>query len=968
MRRLKRPAVLTLVAAGCALLVGFLYVSPVLKEAVRLGLGYPLRLNHLEGTSLTTLGKWWVLPPHRYLSDGSSGEFPVYSYYLSDALLNLIAALGGWSAMAVQAVVYGPLLGAAFLLLNYLSVAAVTRDRWVALGAALLISLGGSSIVMDRADPVSGFPLNFILHVPFHTISLGTAQSLGWVLFLPCLSLTHLARRSSTAWRPIANGVALGVLLQVHTLTFVNVAVVQVVYVILSNAVGRPRDRQYRIWLLALGVVAAGFVLLVTTRPLVPLSHFAALAVLALAATFAFDPHKRYYLWTYGAAALVASPYVVLLARHARVLAALQDAEVQRAAVGLAGLGLFFAGYLMAAGLAYVRYRERPVLVWASAILLATLFLAFNHLWHWGNHPYRFAINLIFPLGVLAALGVRHAPWRLSAVPGLWLGALCLLNVGRFSAGERTWVQFSVDEPDRAAFLKTVRQTTAPAERTGTRILVPPEVGYPRGVFQAALLLDFSRIPSFVPDYRRVLWRERYYNRMGLFCFLFPGYPNEDTQFARRACEEPLDPEPGVVEIRDPRLKTAILPLYSIGFAGAPAKPFSNYLKDASRSYGWPTIVETDRASFVRTTVAPLAGVARLVEGRSTPSTLSIRFEVDVGGRHVLVLGGRKLAERAPRILLDGRELGDGQRSANWAVFTTELTRGEHVLQLPSHDSGPDPESDYLYFVSLVHEDRLLDYLALGQVPRPTPPTGELRRLEIPPQYEAETVGVDETGERQEHGAPRDPRESSQGAGESLDGGMLGDCDHAPDEPESDEVPADQVATLERHDDVLGHERVEDQRRGCAGAQRPEPEEPSRLGLARQVDEQADEGHSGHERQQGQERHRRDRVQPPEAGPEAREEEEVRILQPEHRGHRRQDHLHPVTHRQHLAGLERQMGIRDEQGAEEGEHDQRSCSERAPAQDPRGGTLQATRDGGAQPGERHLQRGRRDEEGGERQR
>ena len=283
MRPARFPSAITIVAVGCALLVALLYVSPVLQDAVRLGLDWPIRLHHLEGTSLTNLGKWWVMPPHRYLSDGLNDEFRVYCYYLSDALINLIAELGHWPAMTVQAVIYGPLLGFAFLLLNYLSIAVVVRDRRVALWAALLISLGGNSIILDRPDPVSGFPLNFILHVPFHTLSLGTAQSLGWVFFLPCLSLTHLAYRTGRTRWAIANGVALGLLLQTHTLTFFNVVFVQLVYLVLSNALEHSRSRGYRVWLSSLGLVTVGFLSLVITRPLVPFAGLVVLGVLALA-------------------------------------------------------------------------------------------------------------------------------------------------------------------------------------------------------------------------------------------------------------------------------------------------------------------------------------------------------------------------------------------------------------------------------------------------------------------------------------------------------------------------------------------------------------------------------------------------------------------------------------------------------------------------------------------------------------
>ncbi len=704
-------------AVGSAILVALLYVSPVLRDVVRTGLDWPIWLNHPEGVSLTTYGKWWVLPPHHYLSDGSSGEFPIYTYFLSDTLINVIAELGHWPAMTVQAVIYGPLLGFAFLLLNYLSIAAVVRDSRVALWASLMISLGGNSSFLNRPDPVSGFPLNFILHVPFHTLSLGTAQSLGWVLFLPCLSLTHLAYRHFSVPRAIASGALLALLFQTHTLTFVNAAFVQLVYLILANALERPRDRHFWAWLLALGLVIAVFAYLAATRHLVSFVSLVALGALALAATFAFDSNKRFYLWSYGTVALVAAPYLLLLARHARVLAAVQDAEVQRAAVGLVGVALFFAAYGLAAALAYLSYRNRPVLIWVSAMLGATLFLAFNHVWHWSNHPYRFAIHFIFPLGILAALGLRHGRRLIAAALGAWLGGMCLLNVGNFLAGKRIWVSFRAGEPERAAFLQTVRQTTASLEGTGLRILAPAEVGYPRGVYQAAMLMNYSRIQAYNPDYRRLLWRERYNNRMGLFCFLFPGYPNYDLQFNRRACEEDLGPDPELFEIRDPRLKTTILPLYSIGLAGAPAKPFATFLKEASARYEWSLVVETDSSALLMTTVPSLPGVARLLAGDSTATTLSIRFEVTTPGSHVVILGGRKLADRAPRIVLDGRELGDGRRSGNWAVFFADLGSGQHRLDLPSHDSGPDPESDYLYFAALIHRDWASRYLGLTGLP-----------------------------------------------------------------------------------------------------------------------------------------------------------------------------------------------------------------------------------------------------------
>jgi hypothetical protein len=404
-----------------------------------------------------------------------------------------------------------------------------------------------------------------------------------------------------------------------------------------------------------------------------------------------------------------------VLARYARQVVAVQNVwgQMEMAAVGLTGVIVFFAAYALAATLAYLRYRERAVLIWVSAMLAATSFLAFNHLWHWSNHPYRFAIHLIFPLGVLAALGLRHGPRPLAIALGAWLAVVCLADAGSFLAGRRIWVRFRVGEPERAAFLGTVRTTTSSLAGTGLRILAPAEVGYPRGVFQAAVLMNYSRVQAFVPDYRHVLWRERYYNRMGLFCYLFPGFPNYDLPFNRRACDEALDPDPALVEIRDPRLKTTILPLYSIGLAGAPGKPFASFLKGASARYEWPVVAETDSSELLRTIVSPLRGVARLLSGSSTSTTLSIVFEVETPGRHLVILGGRKLAARAPRIALDGRVLSEGRRSTNWGIFSSDLGAGRHRLDLPSLDSGPESEADYLYFASLIHEDWTARYLVL---------------------------------------------------------------------------------------------------------------------------------------------------------------------------------------------------------------------------------------------------------------
>ena len=177
--------------------------------------------------------------------------------------------------MTVQAALYGPALGFAFLLANYLSLAAVLRDRRSALWASLLISLGGNTSFWNRPDPVAGLRLDWVLHVPFHALSLATAQSLGWVLFLPCLALTHVAYQRFSRLRAVALGILLGVLFHAHTLTFVNACAAQLTYFVLVNALERPRRRWFRVWLVGLGGVAVAFAWLTLSRPV---ASFAALS------------------------------------------------------------------------------------------------------------------------------------------------------------------------------------------------------------------------------------------------------------------------------------------------------------------------------------------------------------------------------------------------------------------------------------------------------------------------------------------------------------------------------------------------------------------------------------------------------------------------------------------------------------------------------------------------------------------
>jgi hypothetical protein len=130
------------------------------------------------------------------------------------------------------------------------------------------------------------------------------------------LSLTFLAYRQFSRTKAVGAGVLLAALFHSHTLTFLNVAAAQLFYLVLVNALDRPRDRRFRAWLGALALLAVAFVALVATRPSLSFAIPVALGGLALAATFLVDEQALLSL-DYGVAGAPGPAYVLLLGRHA---------------------------------------------------------------------------------------------------------------------------------------------------------------------------------------------------------------------------------------------------------------------------------------------------------------------------------------------------------------------------------------------------------------------------------------------------------------------------------------------------------------------------------------------------------------------------------------------------------------------------------------------------------------------------
>jgi len=708
-RSLAWRALLLTMAVG----LGILYASPALPAAAHQGLDWPLHYAG-EPASLTTYGKWWLQGDGPWLADGFSGRFPTFYNYLADLLLNVLAALLGRPPMTVQVVLWGPLLAALLFVVDYAILAAVLRDRARAFLASVLISTAGASPLLALVcTSTRTAEVRNLLHLPFETVSLGTAQSLGWVLFLPSLGLLYVARHHFTVRRALAFGACNGLLLQAHTLTFVNAVAAQLAFLVAENLAAEPWSARTRVWLGALAGIALTLVGVASLRQPLTFPILASLGAAVFLVTFAVDPVKPLYVWGYGTTLLVAAPYLLVLSWHAREAPSTAPAP-DAATPG--ELFAFFSVYVLAAALAFWRGGDSAARRWALAILVATALLATNHLWRWGNHPYRFAIDLVFPLAVLAALGVPRRPRLLTALVVASLAAPSLANFAAFWRGERPHLQVVAEDAGTAAFLRTVRETTERPETKDSLILNPPEHAYPAGVFQNALLFNYSRRPGFLPDFRYVLTPERYFNRVALFCFLFPGYPAYDLQIDRRACEEPLEPPEMLLVLRDRALAAAILPLYGIEYVAAVGRPFVLFASQRESDYGWEIAARgVGMKRLLRATPVLRPAVGRWGRGTWDDEGLHVSVEPDIAGPQLVVLGGRRLDERAPRILLDGRALESRALSGNWAILNAEMTKRPHRLELLWAEGSRARDSDYLYYAVVVASEHVSEYFGLAE-------------------------------------------------------------------------------------------------------------------------------------------------------------------------------------------------------------------------------------------------------------
>jgi hypothetical protein len=109
-------------------------------------------LDHGEGVSLTTMGKW---THGASFGDGMSGEFPVLYQYASEWLINRISDLIGVPPFQTQ-FFYGALFPGILLLSSFFFFNRLITHGGVAFLAALMVAYSSDPILIDPLYAYSG--------------------------------------------------------------------------------------------------------------------------------------------------------------------------------------------------------------------------------------------------------------------------------------------------------------------------------------------------------------------------------------------------------------------------------------------------------------------------------------------------------------------------------------------------------------------------------------------------------------------------------------------------------------------------------------------------------------------------------------------------------------------------------------------------------------------------------------------
>ncbi len=687
---------------ACLVVLLYIFAGPQLIDLLH---GNAVTVKHTEAVSISTYGRFHG---NAFITDPYSGEFPTFYNFLSDWLINLLAAISGLPAFWAQAAIFVPLLSIFLFLGTYWSVRVIGGDRKVALLASILVSASAETPFVHFLYPLlegwSGLraPVGNLIP-PAAGLGGATSQILGWVLFLPVLASLYAARRpdltrTAGAVRAFFAGAALGVACLVHTLTFLHLGTICSLYLAVETIVSRTREGRFiDATLRFLGIV---FVTLFVAR----LSRGSGLAmtnfIVFWAACFAIsvrDLRSLLFALFYGLGAVIAaSPFLYQIWELSLNPSRFNSYD---SPVPKVEFTLFYLGHILCGLIVFLnarRLRMSDNLVWLAVMIVASLGLGYGKIFGFQNHEYRFLTNLIIPLSVLAAfvLTIPQSVSRKVAVFGLV--PLLLVGVVRNLWAIASPLPESISRtvgafasyngviplpPGAPALLERIRAETAAS--SGSRLLLPPEYEYPQQAYRNGLLLAVSRVPGFIADPRFIVWYDLYGDRVAVFCSLFPTYRHFDAHTRSRLCEEtPKQLAPGYLSLTNAGASADVLSLYGVELMALLRGPQDGELAAQAASLGMKLIHEADGGMLWRTTPTP--DPERISFGAATYSEpdLSIPVVAPQAGSYVIVLAGRTLSTRIRQIRLAGKVIEPRALGADAIGLSVDLPAGSSQLSL----------------------------------------------------------------------------------------------------------------------------------------------------------------------------------------------------------------------------------------------------------------------------------------------
>lgn len=694
--------------AACLLVLLYVFSGSQIIDLLH---GTAVSVNHLEAVSLSLYGRFHG---HALVTDPYSGEFPTFYNFLSDWLINLLAAISGLPAFWTQAVIFVPLLIVFLFLGTYWSVRVAGGERKVALLASILVSGSAETPFVHFLYPLlegwSGLHAavgNLI--PPAAGLGVASSQILGWTLFLPVLASLYAARRpdmtkTAVAVRAFLAGAILGITCLVHTLTFLHLGTICSLYLAVETIVSRIREgRLVDATLRFLGIVVVTlFVARLSRGNGLAMTNF----IVFWTACFAIsvrDLRSLLFAQFYGlGAVIVASPFLYQIWELSLNPNRFDSYD---SPVPKIEFTLFYLGHILCGLLVFLNARRlgrSDNLVWLVVMIIASLGLGYGKIFGFQNHEYRFLTNLIIPLSVLAAFAVAIPPSASQKIAVYLLVPLLLIGVVRnlwaITAPLPEAIQQSVGPftsyngviplpPGTPALLNRVRAETTASPMS--RLLMPPEYSYPQQAYRNGLVLAVSQVPGFIADPRFIVWSDLYADRVAVFCSLFPAYPQFDAHTQLHLCEQtPKDLAPGLLALTTPDASTDVLSLYRIELMALLRGDHDRYLADRAGQLGMTLIHSADGGMLWRK--PQMLNTERIVFGAATyqmPNML-IPITAPAAGKYVIVLSGRNISTRARKIQIAGSIVNSRPLGEDAVGLQVDLPAGQRQLTL---ELTPDP-------------------------------------------------------------------------------------------------------------------------------------------------------------------------------------------------------------------------------------------------------------------------------------